>query len=375
MSTTHSYTPGLRVTEYSVLTRERRLPLKGEVLVKVGDKLSAETVVAKTELPGVAHPVNAVNVLNISPQELEACLTVRLGDAVEKEHIVAESKSFLGLFKSQLRAPVSGVLESFSKLTGQMIFREAPTPVTIDAYLDGTVTQVFPEEGIEIQSRGTFIQGIFGVGGEAYGTIRMACASPDEILDESKIPSDCRGNILVGGSLLTLQAIEKAKQFGAKAVVVGGFSSQDLRQLLGYDLGVAITGSETIGITLILTEGFGQITMARRAFDLLAKNEGKKASCSGATQIRAGVIRPEIIIAQKDGAAPVEDEREPKGLEVGSIVRVVREPYFGKLGRVTSLPTELAVLETEAKVRVLEVEFDDGSRVLLPRANVEMIEE
>jgi hypothetical protein len=372
---THSYTPGLRVAEYSVITRERRLPLKGEVLAKVGDKLSAETVVAKTELPGAVHPINAVNVLNISPQELEGCLTVRLGDAVEKEHIVAESKSFLGLFKSQLRAPVDGVFESFSKITGQMIFREAPIPVTIDAYLDGTVTQVFPGEGIEIQSRGTFIQGIFGVGGEAYGTIRMVCASPDEILDVSKIPSDCHGNILVGGSLLTLGGIEKAKQLGAKAIVVGGFSSQDLRGLLGYDLGVAITGSETIGITLILTEGFGQITMARRTFDLLAKNEGKKASCSGATQIRAGVIRPEIIVAQEDSAIPAEVERKTKGLEVGSTVRVIREPYFGRLGRVTSLPTELATLETEAKVRVLEVEFDDHSRILLPRANVEMIEE
>jgi hypothetical protein len=371
----HSYTPGLRVEEYAVILRERRLPLKGEVLAKVGDKLAAETIVAKTELPGAVHPVNAVNILNISPQELEDSLTVKIGDAVKREQVIAESKSFLGLFKSQLRAPVDGIFESFSKITGQMIFREAPIPVTIDAYLDGTVTQVFPEEGIEIQSRGTFIQGIFGVGGETYGTVKMACGSPDDILDESRIPSDCRGNILVGGSLLTIEAIEKAKQLGAKAIVVGGFSSQDLRRLLGYDLGVAITGSETIGITLILTEGFGQITMARRTFDLLAKNEGKKASCSGATQIRAGVIRPEIIIAQENAAVPAEAGREPKGLEVGSIVRVIREPYFGKLGRVTSLPTELATLETEAKVRVLEVEFDDGSRALLPRANVEMIEE
>ncbi|MFH1010620.1 MAG: hypothetical protein V1784_05235 [bacterium] len=371
----HSYTPGLRVAEYAVIARERRLPLKGEVLVKVGDRLSAETIVAKTELPGAVHPVNAVNILNISPQELEECLAIKMGDAVKREQVVAESKSFFGLFKSQLRAPVDGILESFSNITGQMIFREAPIPVTVDAYLDGIVTQVFPEEGIEIQSRGTFIQGIFGVGGETYGTVKMACSSPDEILDESRIPSDCGGNILIGGSLLTIEAIDKAKRLGAKAIVVGGFSSQDLRRLLGYDLGVAITGSETIGITLILTEGFGQIAMARRTFDLLTKNEGKKASCSGATQIRAGVIRPEIIIAQEDVAAPAEAEREPRGLEVGSIVRVIREPYFGKFGRVTALPAELAMLETEAKVRVLEVEFDDGSRALLPRANVEMIEE
>ena len=39
-----------------------------------------------------------------------------------------------------------------------------------------------------------------------------------------------------------------------------------------------------------------------------------------------------------------------------------------------SLPPELVALETEAKVRVLEVDFGNGSRAMLPRANVEMIE-
>ena len=32
----HAYTPGLRVTESATLRRERRLPLKGDVLVSVG---------------------------------------------------------------------------------------------------------------------------------------------------------------------------------------------------------------------------------------------------------------------------------------------------------------------------------------------------
>ena len=40
----------------------------------------------------------------------------------------------------------------------------------------------------------------------------------------------------------------------------------------------------------------------------------------------------------------------------------------------TDLPSELQPLETEARVRVLEVELAQGERVVLPRANVEMIE-
>ena len=37
----HSYTPGLRVTEHAIIRRERRLPLKGDVLVAKGDKAEA----------------------------------------------------------------------------------------------------------------------------------------------------------------------------------------------------------------------------------------------------------------------------------------------------------------------------------------------
>ncbi len=45
------------------------------------------------------------------------------------------------------------------------------------------------------------------------------------------------------------------------------------------------------------------------------------------------------------------------------------------IGTVTGLPSELTVLESESKARVLEVEFEDGRKAIVPRANVEMIEE
>ena len=61
-------------------------------------------------------------------------------------------------------------------------------------------------------------------------------------------------------------------------------------------------------------------------------------------------------------------------LKAGDMVRVIRQPFFGRIGKVTSLPPELMPLETEAKVRVLEVDFGSQGRTLLPRANVEMIE-
>jgi hypothetical protein len=166
-------------------------------------------------------------------------------------------------------------------------------------------------------------------------------------------------------------------EVGVAAIVVGGFDDRDLRALLGHDLGVAITGSEELGITLVLTEGFGVMRMADRTWKLLGEHAGREASVSGATQIRAGVMRPEIVIPlEGDGGAGAEAAPEHGGLEIGSLLRVIREPAFGRLARAVQLPPELRPLETEASVRVVEVEFlDGGARAWVPRANVELIED
>jgi len=372
----HSYTPGLKVTSLTTLRRERKLPLPGTVLVKEGDRVTAETIVARTELPGNVQSVNAANLLGVLPEDVAECLTKPVGAAVVKGEVFAESRSFFGLFRSKCHAPVKGTLESVSAVTGQVLLREPPIPVEVDAYVDGTVVEIHPGSGVTVETRGTFIQGIFGVGSEALGSLHLCVASPDEPLRESGIDETCRGKVVVGGSYVTTAVLRKAISAGAKAVVVGGFDDHDLRDLLGYDLGVAITGSEELGITLIVTEGFGSIPMADRTFELLKACEGRRVSVSGATQIRAGVLRPEIIAPRLDEARTGDGAGSAVegGLKTGDLVRVIRQPYFGRLGRVTALPPELMPLETEAKVRVLEVDFGNGGRALLPRANVEMIE-
>jgi len=370
----HSYTPGLRVSKFTRITKERRLPLRGSVMVKVGEKVSARNIIARSELPGNVHPLNCCGQLGILPADIQSALVVKTGSEIKKDQLLAESSSFFGLFKSRVQSPIDGVLESASPITGQLILREPPIPVEVTAYIDGTITEVYPEEGVEIETTGAFIQGIFGIGGERYGEIHLAVTAADQVLEASSLKGDLKGKILIAGRRVTLDAYKKASELGAVAIVAGGFENFDLKKLLGYEQGVAITGQEDIATTLILTEGFGDIAMAARTFDLLKANEGRGASVSGATQIRAGVIRPEVIIPMV-GVGTVTDGNPKAGLlETGDIVRVIREPYFGKLVKVTALPHELQELESGAKVRVLEADLN-GKTVILPRANVEMIEE
>jgi hypothetical protein len=371
----HSYTPGLKVAPHTTLRRERKLPLAGTVLAKVGQPVEAETIVARTELPGNVQTVNVANILGVLPEDVPDCLVKPVGSPVKKGEAFAESRSFFGLFRSKAVAPVDGTLESLSTVTGQAILREPPIPVEVDAYVDGTVVEVHEGQGVTVETKGSFIQGIFGIGGETNGILHVCVQKPSDVLTEAMIGDDARGKILVGGSHVSTKVLHHAITKGARAVVIGGFDDHDLREFLGYDPGVAITGSEEKGLTLVVTEGFGEIQMANRTFELLKSCEGRKVSVSGATQIRAGVLRPEIVAPRAaDAALRGDGSQDHGGLELGSQIRVIREPYFGRLGKVVSLPPELVALETEAKVRVLEVDFGSGARAMLPRANVEMIE-
>jgi hypothetical protein len=369
----HAYTPGLRVTESTVLRRERRLPLKGEVLAKIGQTVRATDIVARTLLPGNVQTVNVANSLGADPMEVSELLVKKVGEEIGAGEPLGRRKGFFGLFNAECKSPASGTVEAVSEVTGQVIVREPPMPVEIDAYLDGKISEVIEGEGVVVEARGAFVQGIFGIGGETYGELITAVASPDLELTSADLKPEFAGKVVVGGSYVSHDVLREAIKLRIAAVIVGGFDDQDLRDILGYDLGVAITGTEEIGITLMLTEGFGRMPMAERTFKLLEGHTGRLGSVSGATQIRAGVMRPEVIIPHPEEAISGGAEGESSGLELGTLLRGIREPYFGRIGKVTALPPELEQLESEAKVRVLEAEFD-GERVIIPRANVELIE-
>jgi hypothetical protein len=48
----HAYTPGLKVKRAITIEKLRRLPIPGEVLHKVGDKVNYDAKVARTEISG-----------------------------------------------------------------------------------------------------------------------------------------------------------------------------------------------------------------------------------------------------------------------------------------------------------------------------------
>lgn len=351
------------------IRRIRRLPVVGETRVKMGDWVDANVTVASASLPGKLHPVAASMQLGVSPCELQGALRVKEEEAVTKGQVLAEIHRFFGLSKAEVVSPVDGTVLSISPITGQMVIAEADTRMDLPAYLPGTVVAADADGTVEIEAVVSLIQGVFGVGGECCGRLIQVDAWPEN-------EADFRGmngaeTILFSKTPLTYGVMTAMKRHHIAGAVSGSVSGGDLMRFAGRTLNPACTGNEGIGLCIVLTEGFGRLPMAERTFDLLSRISGQSVSVNGATQVRAGVIRPEII------GPPVGDisENDPvvvsRSLAVGDGVRIVRGSLFGKFGRIQSIPAAIQTIGSGAKSLVYEVDILSEGQWTIPRANVE----
>ena len=438
--------------QITLVRKTRKLPLPGEVLVKVGDIVKPDTPIAKIAVkPGIPWVIPAARLLGVEPAQLSKSMLKGIGDSVKTKEVFARAEQ--GLYgRKELESPTDGVIESISDRSGRVTIREEfgkeEPPVTFDvafeikckpeelpqhmlrtvgqevkkgqmiakkgeaqafftktalapvsgiisdidtktgkvtisrpfrevivnAYVEGRVSEVMETRGCVIETPGIKLNGIFGLGRETHGEIMVLANGPDQVLEADMITDDCKGKIIIGGSFATNDAFSKAIEVGAKGVVTGTANYFNLTQSLGVKLGIGITGQEDIPLTVILMEGFGHLDMRREVWETLAALEGMTASMNGATQIRAGAIRPEIIVSffgyEGELAKPV---RYDIDLRQGAQIRIVNEPYFGAVGTIAEITKEPVMIETEAKVPVVKVLLANGEQVVVPRANVEML--
>jgi hypothetical protein len=343
----------------------RRLPVEGEVLVHAGELVSATAEVARAELPGGAESVRAAALLRISPKELARTMSVGVGAQVEEGTLLASSRELLGLIQRQVRSPCCGVLEAISSITGILRLRKAATRVSLFAYLPGAVKEVIPRRGAIIEADVELIQGIFGLGPEHIGPLRWLVDDPNSCASEDAFDESHRDAVIVVGRCASAKLLSRARELRVGAVVAGSAQGQSIVELAGREINPAVTVEEQRPPTVVLTEGFGEMAMGDRVFAQLRRLEGLIVSVSGATQIRAGVLRPEII-------APLgRDDVVATELRQAERVRIVRGDHFGRTGALVSCPAQVMEVGSGVRCLVFEVELETGLRVFVPRPNVE----
>ena len=147
---------------------------RASVLVKVGDVVTAETIVARTELPGNVQSVNVANLLGILRRATcQDCLTKKVGDA-GRRRARSSPRASRSSGSSRSKAPGPGHRDARDRVDRHRARRSSARRRSRSRWTPTSTarsSRSTPKEGVTVETRGTFIQGIFGVGGE---TVRRA---------------------------------------------------------------------------------------------------------------------------------------------------------------------------------------------------------
>lgn len=357
----------------AVLQRRRVLPVPGEVLLEVGDRVERETVVARARGRGAMHQINASAQLDIVPGDVPGAMLCEVGTNVTAGQLLARSRGFFGLLRSECRAPVDGTLVAVSAHTGRILLEEPGVDVEVQAFLPGVVTACDPDRGVTVSGWASRVAGVFGVGGETAGELVPVVGRGDATLVASALDESHAGKVLIGGAVLEAEVLGRATEIGVRGLITGGIHDADLAAWLGREAVIADTAALQAPLTVIVIAGFGRQAIHPETFDLLRDHAGRMACLSGHTRVRAGAQRPEIIVPLADVPPSPSLTPAPPTLRVGALVEVVRSPWFGSRGRVGALPAEPIRVESGMRCLVAHVDLEAGLTAAIPRANLEVL--
>ncbi len=353
------FLPETRVTPLMAIKRERLLPVRGEVLVNVGDWVEAVDIVARAALPGRPRVVDVAGSLRVSADRAAKLVCKQVGDRVEDNETLAVRKGPLGRFPRSCRAPAAGTVVGVRE--GMILLETDLESYELRAHLRGQVINVMPDHGVVILTSGAWIQGVWGNGQEANGVLKSIVDQPTAPLRACDLDADCQGTVVVAGSGADEQALQAAEEHKVGGLVLGSLDAA-LCNLVAR-----------LPFPVLVTEGMGRVSMSKPVFALLAEHDGREASVSSVTRTRWGAIRPEIIIPLLAEERPVDRSKAIEPLAPGALVRIVREPYMGLTGRVVQMPPLARPVESGLRLHLAQVETADAGVVWAPVLNLELI--
>ena len=257
---------------------------------------------------------NAAEEMGVKPKELSRYLKCSEGDFVIRGQVIAQATSgssikdlLNSIIESKpdchsgmseiegkhscIKAPSTGNITKIDHKTGEISIQYMSKPFILNSLVNGVITEVYKDISADIKVDGSYAYGIIGFGGENSGRLKLASAV-------TGLSDTCNGTIAVFTEPVNTSILESAAKLKLKGVIAPSINNKDWVDFSGREIGVAITGKEDIGFTFMLTEGFGHKEMNGDYIEYFKENEGRIASLNGRTRIRAGVIRPRIIISE-----------------------------------------------------------------------------
>jgi len=347
--------PVTHVIPLTTVRRARLLPTLGKVTVKADQKVNSTDQVALGSESSRHLLLDVRKVLGVARSEkLEQFVERKAGDRLQRGDIIAQTG---GMFSRILRAPEDGVIIQISN--GQVLYEIESTPLVLRAGISGTVTQIFADRGVVIESTGALIQGAWGNGLIDQGVLTVITKTPDAELVRGAVDVSQRGGVVVFGTCQSEDSLKSIGEINLHGLILGSMAAH------------LIPMARKLSFPVLLLDGFGSHAMNSVTFKLLSSNE-KRDICINASEWNTFTgERPEIFIPLPAGGEEIQDTVE---FQVGQKVRVLMPPYAGQTGTITKIRPGMTSFITRMKAAAADVRLDNQEEILMPLANMDVLE-
>ena len=339
----------------SQIRRSRTLPVSGTVLVRSGQNVTTNEVIAETEMPSQFHYVDVMRSFGVStPGQAERLINRKVGEQVDKNDILAETG---GMFSRIIRSPRAGTILSIRN--GQMLVETEKSRLTINAGFNGKVVEIIQDHGAIIETNGVLIQGMWGNGQSGFGPLISEEHQLGVELESASLGIQNKGMVICAGCCTNPEMIEAAANLPVGGLVLGSIAP-DLVEVAQKQI-----------YPIVVIEGYGKTLINDFAKRLLISNSGREIAVNAVKWNRWTGERPELIIS-----LPAEGDayREIVELRVGQLTRVHTSPYVGQLAVVDSLKEGMTTLPNRIKANAVGLKFMNNEKAAIPLHNFELID-
>jgi hypothetical protein len=351
-----NHLPILRhVLPMTAVRRERRLPIPGNITVRVHEKVQAADVVAEAEEPPRHLFLDIARGLGISPADAARALRVELGSRVEAGQILAGP---VGLARRTLRAPGDGRVLQVSR--GRLLFEARPLAYAVHAGFPGEVVATDGSRVVTLETHGALLQGVWGNGRRGWGVMRMIGEGPDEHLLTDKLDIILRGAILVAGTCDHPAPLHQATELSVRGLVLGSMTAE------------LLAVARRLPYPVLLTEGFGSAPLSATAYNLLSTNAGREVAVEAVGGDPFGYQQPEVIIPLT-GSQMMDRPERVIPLATGVRVKVIRGPNRSAVGVVRELIDRAEPYPSGILARSANIQVEGQGLIVVPQANLEVV--
>ncbi len=187
-----------------------------------------------------------------------------------------------------LLSPIAGTITEISKKDASITISPYYLPTEIYSGIYGEISEVIPRFGATIATVADIITGVFGVRQEVTGKLVRG----DEPTSEEVVR--------VFDNKITAQQLNKYAADNTVGIIAASIDALDLVSVYGEDVARGVTGTEELGCSLIVTEGFGKYNMNTDIFDKLLEYIGLPVTMVPETNIQTPTISPKVYLYHKN---------------------------------------------------------------------------